>query len=197
MNKLMGFYELKDSSLPSIPWKLYDPSVHLDENILWTIRSAVNRGNDLNLPRLVGKDASDAKIFADDLYYKIGKNGIVIYYPYFKAHKSGTLNVFGDKFVIEAVSEDLWNLVTEHNLDMSVTYDFEMNTLSTYGNTNFLSSDEFNELYSNAKKIKSMYRDELLEGKSILLEWSLASACDKNYVSVGDIYLVFYEVRTI
>lgn len=197
MNKLMGFYELKDSSLPSIPWKLYDPSVHLDENILWTIRSAVNRGNDLNLPRLVGKDASDAKIFADDLYHKIGENGIVIYYPYFKAHKSGTLNVFGDKFVIEAVSEDLWNLVTEHNLDMSVTYDFEMNTLSTYGNTNFLSSNEFNELYSNAKKIKSMYRDELLEGKSILLEWSLASACDKNYVSVGDIYLVFYEVRTI
>ena len=79
MNKLMGFYELKESSLPTIPWQLYTPSVQLDNTKLWTIRSAVNRGDDLNLPRLVGKNAVEAKQFADNLYEKLRDKGIVIY----------------------------------------------------------------------------------------------------------------------
>ena len=47
MNKLMGFLELKEMSLPSIPWKQYTGNEKLDEKYLWTIRSAVYRGEDL------------------------------------------------------------------------------------------------------------------------------------------------------
>ena len=66
MNKLMGFLEWKEMSLPSIPWKQYTGNEKLDEKYLWTIRSAVYRGEDLNLPRLVGEDAENATKFAED-----------------------------------------------------------------------------------------------------------------------------------
>ena len=112
MNKLMGFLELKEMMLPSIPWKQYTGNEELSDDFLWTIRSAVYRGDDLNLPRSVGKDADESKKFADDLLRKINDNGMVIYYPYFVAKKSGTLEVRRDCVVIEAVKDDLWNLVT-------------------------------------------------------------------------------------
>lgn len=197
MNKLMGFYELKESSLPTIPWQLYTPSVQLDNTKLWTIRSAVNRGDDLNLPRLVGKNAVEAKQFADNLYEKLRDKGIVIYYPYFIAHKSGTLNVFYDKTIVEAVKKDLWNLVTLQDVDVSIKFDSEMNITDIHGNVNFFEVKEINELLSNVKKIRHMFREDLLEGKSILLEWSYASNCNTNNEVVDEQYLVFYEARSI
>lgn len=48
MNKLLGLFDLKDSGLPTIPWKEYEERSVLDENILWSVRTAVHRGNDLN-----------------------------------------------------------------------------------------------------------------------------------------------------
>ena len=44
MNKLMGFFELKDLNLPTIPWKEYKKGMKLDSSLLWTVRSAVYRG---------------------------------------------------------------------------------------------------------------------------------------------------------
>ena len=167
------------------------------DNILWTIRSAVNRGNDLNLPRLVGKTADEAKIFADELYKKIGNNGIVAFYPYFVAHKSGTLSISYDNIIVEAVNKDLWNLVTNQDLDVSLSYSYDGILLSYHGNKDFFEQDEIQQLLVNAKKAKSLFRDTLIEGGSALLEWSFASSCDITGKAVGEQYLVFYEARTI
>ena len=41
MNKLMGFYELKDSSLPTAPWQEYTGQEILPEGFLWTIRTSL------------------------------------------------------------------------------------------------------------------------------------------------------------
>lgn len=193
----MGFFELNDLNLPAIPWKQYTPSVKLDEKKLWTIRSAIDRGNDLNLPRLVGKNALEAKKFADDLYDKIGQKGMVIYYPYFKAYKSGTLNVFENKFIIEAVNKDLWNLVTNQDLDVSLTYNSNMELINVYGNENFMSEAELKEICSSVNIIKRNFKNQLLEGRSILLEWSFACDTDINNEPIGNKYLVFYELRTV
>ena len=57
MNKLMGFLELKEMNLPAVPWKQYSGSEKMDEQYLWTVRCAKYWGDDLNLPRCVGKDA--------------------------------------------------------------------------------------------------------------------------------------------
>ncbi len=95
---------------------------------------------------------------------------MIIYYPYFIAEKSGTLNVFNNKVVIEAVKDDLWNMVTY--LKRNVTIILENNKEEYIGERNFLKSEEVEEITSYIGKVKMMYRDELIEGKSALLEWS-------------------------
>lgn len=195
MNKLLGFYELKDSVLPTIPWKEFNKSVELDSNVLWTVRSAVYRGEDLNLPRAVGVNASEAYVFASDLFDKMQNKGIVVYYPYFLAEKSGNINIFPNKIVIEAVKEDLWNLVTY--ADRDVTIEVVGDTVWYNGDENFLLKDELEKLLFNAKRAKQMFRDELLEGRSAMLEWSFAYPSNLDKERSGQKYLVFYEARTV
>ena len=195
MNKLMGFYELSEMDIPSIPWKEYTGKETFDSNYLWTIRSAVFRGSDLNLPRLVGATAQEAKTFADALYSKLKDKGIVIYYPYFLANKSGTLNVFLDRIVIEAVEKDLWNLVTYE--DREVTIDIKKDEINVSGNGDFLSQKELDRILANVPAVKKSFRDFFFDGESVLLEWSLAQNSDLKKNPVGEEYLVFYEARTV
>lgn len=195
MNKLMGFYELAEMDIPSIPWREYTGREVLDADFLWTIRSAVFRGDDLNLPRKVGVTAEEAKAFADSLYVKMKDKGMVIYYPYFLANKSGTLNVYRNRIVIEAVAKDLWNLVTY--ADREVTIDIKGDEVSINGNGDFLGEEELERIVSNVPSIRRNFRDEMLEGGSVLLEWSLAQKSDLRKEPVGEEFLVFYEARTV
>lgn len=195
MNKLLGFYELKASSLPSIPWKEYVLDAELDSNILWSVRTAIHRGGDLNLPRRIGVNANEAMQFAKQTMQHYGENGMVIYYPYFIAEKSGTLNVFSNKIVIEAVKDDLWNLVTYSQKDVTIIIGEDKKEY--IGDENFIKDNELNELLLYTKEVKRMFRDQLTEGKSILLEWSYAYKSDVNKTKIGERYLVFYEVRSV
>lgn len=196
MNKLMGFFELKDSGLPAVPWREFDENVNLNENLLWTIRTAIDRGDDLNLPRIVGVKANEAYDGALNLYNKYRKNGIVVYYPYFIAKKSGTLCVDSFKIVIEAVNKDLWNFVTYNEKDVTIIINND-SKIRFDGNMDFLKEDELSELYTHGLRIRRLFRDIISEGQSILLEWSYAHNTDVNRKPIGDQYLVFYEIRTI
>lgn len=191
----MGFYELKGMRLPSIPWKEYTGKEEFSVDLLWTIRSAVFSGDDLNLPRLVGAKSNEAKIFADKLLKELGDKGIVIYYPYFLASKSGTLNVYSDEIIIESVKEDLWNLVTY--MDREVTIRIKDKQEEVNGNGQFLLSEEKLELLKHVNEIRRLFRDDMIEGKGALLEWSFARNCDIKKEPVGEEYLVFYEARTV
>jgi hypothetical protein len=195
MNKLMGFYELNSMNLPSIPWKEYSKNTILDEGQLWTIRSAVYRGDDLNLPRLVGAISEDAKVFADDLLDRLGENGMIVYYPYFIAQKSGTLNIYKDKVIIEAVKNDLWNLVTYSEVDVTIKISDSGEYLK--GKADFLTVHEKENLLAHVGEIRKLFRDDLNEGKSILLEWSYAQNSSIDKKPIGEEYLVFYEARAI
>lgn len=195
MNKLMGFYELKNMSLPSIPWEEYSGKEELSTDYLWTIRSAIFHGDDLNLPRLVGGNRDEAKTFADKLLDDIKDKGIVIYYPYFLANKSGTLNIYKDEIVIEAVKADLWNLVT--NMDREVTIRVRDNGEKINGNKSFLLKNEKQQILKYVNEVRHLFRDDMIEGKGVLLEWSFAQKCNTNKEPVGEEYLIFYEARTI
>lgn len=195
MNKLMGFFELQSMNLPAIPWKEYTGKEKLEDDILWTIRSAVFEGNDLNLPRLVGVNSKEAETFAGQILKELEGKGIVIFYPYFIANKSGTLEVNQDRIVIEAVKSDLWNMVTFSDRDVTIQYKEKKEFVN--GNAGFLETKEKEELLSTVREIKKTFRGDLIEGKSVLLEWSFAQNCDLNKNPIGDEYLVFYEVRTI
>lgn len=196
MNKLMGFLELKEMNLPSIPWRQYTGNEDFSEDFLWTIRSAIYRGNDLNLPRSVGKSSKESKRFADNLLRQMNERGMVIYYPYFIANKSGTLEVRSDSIIIEAVKDDLWNLVTFSECEETVIIN-DKDEMSFIGNGEFLKSTEISQLLFHIPEIKKIFRDDLLEGKAALLEWSYAFSCNSNKKAINDEYLVFYEARTV
>ncbi|GLC31660.1 hypothetical protein [Clostridium omnivorum] len=196
MNKLMGFYELKNSTLPTIKWEVYDGQQNFNKKQLWTLRTAVYQGKDINLPRYIGINGEEAKKNADALYSQFKESGMVIYYPYFIAEKSGTLNVFIDKTVIEAVKEDLWNLVTYSKKDVTIIQD-KNEELRYIGDEHFLREDELSELMKYVPVVKSMFKEQLIEGESILLEWSYAYNCGVDRNKIGSKYLVFYEARTV
>jgi len=195
MNKLEGFYELKKSNLPTVPWQKYDKDTVLDNNILWTIRSAVAKGNDLNLPRKIGVSASEAYEFAQALLKELSSDDMVIYYPYFVAIKSGVIDVSYNRTVIEAVNKDLWNLVTNNNKDVTII--FKEDDLEFFGDENFLSQEEMFELIKYSNNVKKLYRDFINSGKSVFLEWSYSQKADKDGNPIGDKKLVFYEIRTV
>ena len=195
MNKLEGFYELNRVGIPSVPWKEYDATVSLDDSMLWTIRSAVLAGQDLNLPRKVGVCAEEAKSFADSLIKSMKDQGLVLYYPFFIAEKSGVLEVANDKVVVEAVKEDLWNLVTHGKKDVTIIKSNESQTC--IGDETFLQQDELEELLGYSNKVKMKFRDVLHQGKSVFLEWSYAYTSDINKNSIGERRLVFYEIRSV
>ncbi len=222
MNKYMGFYELKSLNIPTVPWKLFSTDTELDPQMLWTVRVATAAGNDLHLPRAVGVDAKEALIkgreFAEEFYNK----GMVIYYPYFIAQKSGVLDMNSERTVIEAVDKDLWNLVTYGRKNVSVIVSADnfqsmdallrvhtdgsansssgaCNSLSLCfsGDETFLLPGELKELLRYGSVIRGRFRDEINEGGSILAEWSYAFSTDISHRPVGDRYLVFYELRGI
>jgi hypothetical protein len=195
MNKLEGFLALRESGLPSVPWKEYTKETILDNNILWTVRSAVAVGEDLNLPRIVGANAAEAKDFAENLLNSLEVNDLVLYYPYFIALKSGVIDISRGRVVIEAVKEDLWNLVTYNKKDVTIIFDND--NLDFVGNSNFLSQEELYDLIDHCVVIKNKFLVQINTGKSILLEWSFACKADINKECVGEPSLVFYEIRTV
>ncbi|NLV35982.1 MAG: hypothetical protein GXY17_04815 [Clostridiaceae bacterium] len=196
MNKYMGFYELNSSSLPTVPWQQFMPDTRLDKGLLWTVRVAVESGNDHNLPRAVGVPADEAELKGNEFLSEYGSNGIVIYYPYFIAEKSGVLDINGHRTVIEAVEKDLWNLVTFGRKNVTVILEKGQEE-EYFGQADFLDKNEIDELVKYASVISGRYRQELSEGKFILAEWSYAYNTDIHYKPIGERYLVFYELRTI
>ena len=142
------------------------------------------------------KDAENATKFADNLLNKLGNNGMVIFYPYFIANKSGTLEVKRNSVIIESVKEDLWNLVTYSDHEVTIIY-HDNQELEYMGNKNFLKTNEKEQLLKYVPEIRKLFKDDLLEGKSALLEWSFAVSCNVNKNPAGDEYLVFYEARTV
>lgn len=195
MNKYMGFYELRSLSIPTVPWQEFDTSTVLDDRFLWTVRVAVEYGNDLSLPRAVGVNSIDAYNKGVEFLRQYGEQGLVIYYPFFLADKSGVLDINYDRIIIEGVRGDLWNFVTHGFKDSTIVV--KGGTQVHQGDGGFLSKREVDEILHYASIVKGEYRNTISEGKSILMEWSYAYDADINKRPIGERYLVFYEMRTV
>lgn len=198
MNKLMGFLELRELSIPSINWKEFTSDTELSTDKLWTIRSATFSGKDISLPRMVGKSAEECMNFANSLCKNLRDNGFIIYYPYFVAVKSGTLMVMDNKVVIEAVYGDLWNMVeTGSNKDIVIYNNISSGTSLIEGDKDFFVGIEREALEKWVPEIKRHFKNLIFSEKGVLLEWSFARDCDRKGNPVGGQYLVFYEVRSV
>jgi hypothetical protein len=218
MNKYIGFYELKSINLPVIPWRKFTAGTVLDDNLLWTVRVALESGNDLNLPRAVGVPAAEAVKKGISFLEQYDENGMVVYYPYFIAEKSGVIDINSCRTVIEAVEKDLWNLVTYGKKNVSIIIPVEKTSrlqkhlagdarrtglnpyiggMEVFGDDAFLNPHEIEELVKSASIIRGRFRDELNEGRTILAEWSYAYNTDTSHKPLGEKHLVFYELRGI
>jgi hypothetical protein len=197
MNKYLGFYKLKSLSIPSICWERFAYDTELDKRKLWTVRVAVEKSNDLHLPRLIGASAEEAVKKGRELLVMFADRGMVVYYPYFIAEKSGVLEISNSRTVIEAVDKDLWNLVTFGIKNVTMVYPNSPTGKNVvfHGDKDFLSYEEVEELHKCASIIKGAYRDELNEGRSIFAEWSYAFDTDVSRNPEGERYLVFFELR--
>lgn len=217
MNKYMGFYELKGINIPSVPWQLFTEETELDPGLLWTVRTAVECGSDTSLQRAVGVTAREAEAKGRQFLKDYAGYGIVIYYPYFIAEKSGVIDISGDKTIIEAVDRDLWNLVSDGLKEVTIIAQKDASAISKYepaerssvqmpsgspgicfiGNREFLTDDELSELLGFASVIRGRFREEISEGRSVIAEWSYAYNTDIRHEPAGSRYLVFYELRSL
>lgn len=199
MNKYLGFYELNSLSIPTIRWERFTYDTELDKSKLWTIRVAVEKSKDLHLPRLIGANAEEAGKKGRELLDIYSDRGMVVYYPYFIAEKSGVLEINNTRTVIEAVDKDLWNLVTFGVKNVTMVYPNNPTGKNVvfHGDRSFLSCEEIDELRKCANVIRGAYRDELNEGRSILTEWSYAYDTDVSRAPGSERYLVFFELRCL
>ena len=197
MNKLQGFYELKRIGIPAVPWNFYTGIEALDPNLLWTIRMAVEYGDDVNLPRAVGVDAKVACSKAKEFSSRYKGNGLIIYYPYFIAIKSGIIEIKDSCVIIEAVKDDLWNLTTKGSRDITMITCRRTQETQYYGNQELLTHNEVDELLRYAARVRVKYKDYIFDRCSVLVEWSYAVNTDINRKPIGNKYIVFYECRTI
>lgn len=199
MNKYMGFYELRSMNLPTVPWEQFTQDTLLDGSLLWTVRVAVENSNDLNLPRIIGARAEEAEQCGRELLDRFSGRGLVIYYPYFIAEKSGVLDVGSCRTIIEAVDRDLWNLVTYGRKNVTAIFKNVQGAEYSefHGDRNFLPEADMNELKKYAAVIRGKFRDNIHEGKSILAEWSYAYNTDIGNKHIGSRYLIFYELRSV
>lgn len=195
MNKLEGLYELKKLNIPTIDWKVYQYGTKLDNNYLWTIRTAVYSGDDLSLPRLFGQNAKESMKFADWALEQMGDNGIVIYYPYYIAEKSGNLQIGSNRVIIEAVEGDLSNLLTNGQVD--VTYVWEEASERVVGDENFMEISRREQVKSYVEYLKRRYKNEIMSGKELQLEFSFACESTETGEKGGTSRLIFWEIRTV
>lgn len=212
MNKLEGLKALNKCRIPAIKWQEFTGVEQIgegdpDEEKLWTVRVALKKGADLDLPKAIGVTVSEAQVFAEKMIQKLAEfsqkrglgdkasaSGMVVYYPHFVAKKSGILKITADRVEIVAVKDDLWNLKDESKIMARATF---TDTHSEYSNKReFLEKGEISQLLRCAKQVRHEYKAELMEGTEIILEWSFIPVPDPDKKRRDDQKLLFHGMRT-
>jgi len=183
--------------IPTVPWRPFTGQETLDGNLLWTVRVAVQNGNDYNLPRAVGVTAEEALLIARKYLNRFTIDDLILYYPYFIAIKSGVIELQENHTIIEAVDKDLWNLTTLGRKDITIIINHLSDNVSIYGDPSFLTNDEKTELMNYAQKIRTFNRDYIFARSSVMVEWSYAVNTNINKEIIGEKYLVFTECKVV
>lgn len=195
MNRIQDYYVLNCLDLPTIPWKEYYYSSRLNKDILWTIKSETRKDDKEELPRKIGVTAQEAKEFGGELYKDLKEGQMVFYYPCFFAIKSGIIDINYDRIAIEAVKDDISNLVKNNNVD--VTMIFKEEDLEIHGDKDFLTQEEILQLIDCAVKIKNQCKTDIEFGKNFLFYWTYACCTDTKKQPVGKKNLMFFKMKVI
>lgn len=192
MNKYYGLLELRYLKLPCIKWREYSDEIFLDPKYKWTVRVANRYGKDTSLPHKIGVSALDAHKTARDWKNKFD---LVIISEFFKAKISGNLLITYNSVIIEWVYGNSTDLTRQGALEenIQVIYHEDIRNKEV-----LLNKKIFLKLMQHAVYVKNKYLEKLLDGKVIILEWSIID-CEGNVAECCYIEneLIFYDFRIV
>ncbi|BBF45146.1 hypothetical protein lbkm_3905 [Lachnospiraceae bacterium KM106-2] len=195
MHVLQNSYLLSHLDLPTIPWQQGFLSTEFDQHMLWTVKNEPVSAEIGLIEGKIGVTAKEAKEFVKHQYDNLGEKRVVLYYPYYTATKSGTIDLNQERSVIEAVEGKIENLSKKHRVD--VTMIFRDNDLEIVGNDKFLSEDETLTLIDYCRELKSRCAADLDYGKNIILYWSIVSETKVNMIPKDKTNLIFTKLKII
>jgi hypothetical protein len=193
INKLSGFSLIEKLKLERPNWTIIKAELSeeivksLDDDKIYTVRTAIESGEDFGLPRFVGLTGRDIKQRIDELLseFETLSGVFLIIYPYFKAEFSGNILIkFGLKtsVVIESCEGSLWNLTENSILDYK----------------GFL---ELNDSFEILKEVSDIPRWEELKEQTIRISRELKKLVSEREIIIewsytGDKF-IFYELKSI
>ncbi|MGB9748940.1 MAG: hypothetical protein ACP5OZ_03595 [Candidatus Woesearchaeota archaeon] len=193
INKLNGFSLIEKLRLERPNWTIVKADISenivnsLEDNLVYTVRTAVESGDDFGLPRFVGLTGRDIKDRINELLseFETLEGVYLIIYPYFKAEFSGNILIkFGlrTSAVVESCEGSLWNLTENSIVDYKGVLEFNdsFEILKDVSNI-----PHWNELKEIIIKISRELK-KLVSEREIIVEWSYT----------GEKF-IFYELKSI
>lgn len=195
MHVLQDSFVLDHLDLPTIPWEICSTNTTLDHHILWTVKNEPFRPESGKIFGKIGVTSEEVKEYVEDAYEQLEKQRVLIYYPYYTAYKSGTLDLTYDRIVIEAVEGKIENLKKKHRVNETILFTEE--DITIYGDDKFLTKEETLGLIDYCKSIKHRCMGELEYGKNILLYWSIVQETKINMIPKEEKNLFFTQLKVI
>lgn len=192
MNKYCGLLEIKFLKLPDLEWIEYNEKTTLNPNKLWTVRTANDFGNNIELPHKIGVSSEEAYKCAISWEEKYDH---VLINECFNAKISGNIMVYLEGAVIEWVKGNSTDLTRKGRVDETICLLFkEYNKIVK----TCLDTKVFEKLKSYAKYIAYKERNYLLDDKAIIVEWSVVDSKNNEIeYSYSENEIVFYDLRIV
>lgn len=192
LNKYCGLLELKYLGLPCVEWKEYYNGIFLNSNCKWSVRVANRYGRDTSLPHEIGVSALDAYKFADSWNKEYD---LVIVSEYFKAKISGNILITYDDVVIEWTKGNSTDLTRKGIWEEHIRFAYKENVIDR---NVLLNRTILSKLIHYATYIRNKYLGNLLEGKAIILEWSIIDFdADITEYHYKENEIIFYDLRIV
>ncbi|MEM2121336.1 MAG: hypothetical protein QXU20_01600 [Candidatus Woesearchaeota archaeon] len=193
INKLSGFSLIEKLGIEHPDWKIVRAEISdsiinsLKDDDIYTVRTAVESGDDFGLPRFVGLTGYSIKQRINDLLSEFEnlKEVYLIIYPYFKAEFSGNILIrFGLKttVIIESCEGSLWNLTENNIVDYKAILEFNDSFEIVKQESDI---PKWEELKNKVVKIVRELK-KLASEREIIIEWSFN----------GEKF-IFYELKSL
>lgn len=195
MYVMQNCYILDCLDLPTIPWKPCQTTKMLDDSILWTVKNEPFYKEEGKICGCIGVTAKEAMNYILSEYKNIEKRRILIYYPYYTAVKSGTIDLSYDRLVIEAVEGKIENLKKKHRVDETMI--FYDDDIEIFGEEHFLTNSETLSLIDYTKALRKRCSHEIEFGKNILFYWSIVQETRRNMIPKEEQTLLFHQIKVL
>ncbi|MDO5520019.1 MAG: hypothetical protein Q4G58_05965 [bacterium] len=195
MYVLQNSYILDYLDLPTIPWEQCYTTSTLDDSILWTVKNEPYGEKQGKIYGRIGITSNEAKAYISSEYKNLEHKRMLIYYPYYTATKSGTIDLSYDRIVIEAVEGKIENLKKKHRVNETIIFRDE--SIEIFGDEDYMTKEETLTLIDYAKQLKKRASTELEFGKNLIFYWSFVQETKRNMIPRDETRLLFHQIKVL